>query len=62
MDDDHYRLLRDSFETAMRDAKYAEIRDLYGSLYDWQHENGYKIDNRSDFDFYRMSGLTPVPW
>ncbi len=62
MNDDHYRLLRDSFEVAMRDAKYAEIRDLYGNLYDWQHENGYKIDDRSSFDFWKLSGLTPVPW
>ena len=60
--DDHYRILRDSFEVAMRDAEYAEIRDLYGNLYDWQHKSGYMVDNRSAFDFYRMSGLTPVPW
>ena len=60
--DDHYRILRDSFEAAMRDARYTEIRDRYGSLYDWKNENGYMIDDRSAFDFYRMSGLTPVPW
>ena len=58
--DDHYRILRDSFETAMQEAGWKEIRDVWGSLYDWEHENKYRVDNRSAFDFWKMSGLTPV--
>lgn len=53
---------RSRFEFAMKDAGWIYKRDIWGHIFNWEHENGYKVDDRSAFDFWKMSALTPAPW
>jgi len=54
--------MRKKFETAMKEAGWTEARDIWGNLYNWEYKTGYRVDDRSAFDFWKMSKLIPAPW
>lgn len=51
-----------AFRQAMAADGWTPIHDIWGDVYNWQHRNGYKVDNRSAFEFWRMTKWTPMPF
>lgn len=54
--------LRQLFEKAMGEAGWTPMHDRFGATYNWKYKTGYTVEDGNAFRFWRMAGLTPVPW
>lgn len=63
MNDEKQAELRQKFKDDMSNAGYTPMQDRWSHIYNWKYKiTGYTVEDGNAFRFWKMSGMTPVPW